>query len=78
MPSCKHRLQYVNARIMYKILLLTYKWIHGNAPLYLQELIHKYKPKCNLRSSSKLLLVQSSSSTKSYGDRTFEISAAEL
>ena len=36
-----------------------------------------YKPKRNLRSSSKIVLVQSLSSTKSYGDRTFEISASE-
>ena len=34
----------VRYRIMYKILILTYKCIHGLAPLYLQELIQEYKP----------------------------------
>ena len=52
--------------------------IHGCAPLYLQELIQMYKPTCNLRSSSKQLLVQSLSSTKTYGLRAFQHSSAEL
>ena len=68
----------VKSRIMYKILLLTYKCIHGCAPLYLQELIQMYKPTRKLRSSSKQLLVQSSSSTKTYGLRAFQHSSAEL
>ena len=64
--------------LMYKILLLTYKCIHGCAPLYVQELIQMYKPTRKLRSSSKQLLVQSSSSTKTYGLRAFQHSSAEL
>ena len=62
----------VKSCIKYKILLLTYKCIHGCAPLYLQELIQMYKPTRNLHSSSKQLLVQSSSSTKTYGLRAFQ------
>ena len=53
----------VRYRIMYKILILTYKCIHGLAPLYLQELIQEYKPTLNLRSSSKLKLVSATVST---------------
>ena len=53
----------VRYRIMYKILILTYKCIHGLAPLYLQELIQEYKPTRNLRSSSKLNLISATVST---------------
>ena len=48
------------------------------APLYLQELVQPYVPTRTLRSSSKLLLVKSTSSTITYGHRAFEISSAEL
>ena len=68
----------VKSRTMYKILVLTYKCIHGCAPLYPQELIQMYKPTRNLRSSSKQLLVQSLSSTKTYDLRAFQHSCAEL
>ena len=47
----------VKYRIIYKILLLTYKCLHGLAPDYLADLIQEYKPSRNLRSSSKLNLV---------------------
>ena len=53
----------VRYRIMYKILILTYKCIHGLAPLYLQELIQEYKPIRNLRSSSKLNLISATVSS---------------
>ena len=46
----------VNERIVFKILLLTHKCIHGSAPAYLRELIQLYKPQRTLRSSSTLLL----------------------
>ena len=68
----------IKSRIMYKILLLTYKSLHGLAPLYLQELIHEYKPTRNLRSTSQFLLVTPSVSTQSYGQRSFTSAAAEL
>ena len=56
----------------------SYKCILGCAPLYLQELFQMYKPTRNLRFSSKQLLVQTSSSTKTYGLRAFQHSSAEL
>ena len=43
----------VKYRIMYKILLLVYKCLHDSAPIYLQELIKKYQPTRNLRSSTQ-------------------------
>ena len=68
----------VTYRIMYKILVLTYKCIHELAPIYLQELIEEYKPSRNLRSSSQLNLVSTSVSTLSYGNRSFRKASAEL
>ena len=68
----------VRYRIMYKILILTYKCIHGLAPLYLQELIQEYKPTRNLRSSSKLNLIFATVSTLTYGHRSFYKASAEL
>ncbi|PIK54068.1 hypothetical protein BSL78_09049 [Apostichopus japonicus] len=47
----------VKQHINFKILLLTFKCIHGLAPVYLQNLIRDYTPRCCLRSSSKSLLV---------------------
>ena len=68
----------VKYRIMYKILILTYKCIHGAAPIYLQELIQEYKPCRNLRSSSQFNLVSTCVSTLSYGHRSFRKASADL
>ena len=68
----------VKYRIMYKTLVLTYKCIHGFAPVYLQELVQLYQPTRHLRSSSKSLLVSTSTSTVSYGKRAFISSSSEL
>ena len=43
--------------IMYRILLLTYKCIHGIASISLRELIKEYIPARTLRSSSQLRLL---------------------
>ena len=67
----------VKYRIMYKILLLTYKCLHGTAPIYLQELIQRYTPSRNLRSATQSRLTCSSSSTQ-YGQRSFSVCATEL
>ena len=63
---------------MYKILILTYKCIHGAVPIYLQELIQEYKPCRNLRSSSQFNLVSTCVSTLSYGHRSFRKAYADL
>ena len=68
----------VKYRITYKILILTYKCIHGAAPIYLQELIQEYKPCRKLRSSSQFNLVSTCVSTLSYGHRSFRKASADL
>jgi len=66
----------VRYRILFKILLLTYRCIHGTAPEYLVDLITFYSPQRALRSSSHHLLVVPKTRTKSFGERTFTYAAA--
>jgi hypothetical protein len=65
-------------RIEYKILLLTFKALHGMAPGYIQDLIKVSKKSRCLRSNTlKLLEVPKTNSVK-YGDRTFAYAAPTL
>ena len=65
----------VEKRIIFKILLLTYKALHSQAPIYISELLVPYKPARTLRSSSALLLKQHKYNLKNYGYRQFQVSA---
>ena len=69
----------VKYRVMFKILLLTYKALNDQAPDYLKELLNQYTPgRCNLRSSGKSLLVIPRSRLVSSGDRSFRVAAPAL
>ena len=69
----------IHKRTIYKLLLLTYKAVHGMLPVHIAENILLYKPSYNTRSSSKLLLDYTrKSSTKFYGDRAFATAAPTL
>lgn len=71
----------IKDRIAFKLLLITFKAIHGLAPSYLCELITIYVPQRTLRSSSQLLLSLPSTrevSTQYYGSRAFSIAAPTL
>lgn len=68
----------VNQRINYKILLLTYKALNGQAPSYITELLEPYAPTRNLRSSSKNLLKIPPVKLVSYGHRCFSFAAPSL
>ena len=65
-------------RIIFKILLFTFKALNGLAPSYLSDLVKFYVPERDLRSSSQKLLAVPFSKTKSYGDRAFSICAPKL
>ena len=65
----------VEKHIIFKILLLTYKALHIQAPTYISELLVPYKPARTLRSSSALLLKQHKYNLKNYGYRQFQVSA---
>ena len=68
----------VQERIMFKILLLTYKTVNGSAPSYLSELVSSYTPSRSLRSSSKNLLCRRKTKLLQYGGRSFFSAAPKL
>ena len=66
----------ISARIAYKILLLTYKALHGLSATYLAELL-QHVPGRQLRSAGHEKLFEPFTRNR-YGDRAFSRSAARL
>ena len=67
----------VRKRIDYKILLLTYKALNGEAPVYLSELLQPYEPPRTLRSADQLRLTEKRT-VSTLGDRAFAAAAPKL
>ena len=71
----------ISERILFKILLITYKAVHGHAPNYIKRLIKFKKPgKYNLRSNSDNLLLEIEK-VKTYttlGDHAVQVPAPKL
>lgn len=61
----------VEFRVQFKILVITYRALHGQAPLYIQDLLHKNSPGRLLRSSGLDLLLVPRTRLKTKGDRAF-------
>ena len=68
----------VEQRIIFKMLLFTFKALNNLCPSYISYFLETYKPTSSLRSSSRNLLVIPRSKLKSYGDRAFSVSAPQL
>ncbi len=68
----------VRFRIDFKIILLTYKALHGLAPVYMTELLTVYTPRSNHRSSDSGLLTISITCLRSMGDQAFFSVAPKL
>ena len=68
----------VKARIQFKILLITFKAIHGLAPKYLCDLLTFKSSLYNLRSSGSILLSMPAVRSKTLGDRAFMVAAPRL
>lgn len=68
----------VHSRIVYKILLLTFKALHGEAPSYLVELLVPYVPTRQLRSSNAQCISIPRTRLRTYGDRAFSKAAPAL
>ena len=68
----------VRQRISFKILVTTFKIVHGLAPAYLKDTVTIKKHSRSLRSSDSISLVQPRFNTQSYGGRSFSYSAALL
>jgi hypothetical protein len=65
-------------RIIFKILLIAYKALHGIAPPYIADLITAYVPKRNLRSATSNQLVVPAYNLRTCGYRSFSCSAPLL
>lgn len=68
----------VKYRIVFKILLYTFKILNNLAPSYLIDLLNLYIPTRALRSSNQGLLMQPMSRLKTKGDRAFAFAAPKL
>ena len=63
----------VSKRIDYKIATIVHKCIHGNAPPYIKELIHRVPFRRSLRSASDTtILIKPRKKLITYGERSFE------
>ena len=65
----------VEKRIEFKILLITYKNIHGQSADYQKPLIEMYQLSRTLRSASRSLLCPQKAKTENYGCRAFSFMA---
>ena len=68
----------VRQRIVFKILLYTFKALHGATPTYLTELISPYVPRRALWSADQPLLEQPTHKLKLIGLRAFSVCAPYL
>ena len=67
----------VSKRIVYKILVITYKTLHYSSPRYLHQILKCHVPVRNLRSASQLQLFVPKTNT-SWGDRAYANVAPKL
>ena len=68
----------VKFRIRYKMMLLCFKVLNGEAPKYLTAMLIPYKPSRTLRSATKSLLVEPTSRLKQFGERAFSVAGPKL
>ena len=68
----------IQTRVKFKILLITFKALHGRAPVYIKDKIIRYQPVRELRSSHMNLLVPCKFNSKSYGRLAFSVAAPYL
>ena len=68
----------VSFRVHFKILVLTYRALHGQAPKYISDLVSRYVPGRALRSADQGLLEVPFSRLKTKGDRAFQVIAPTL
>ena len=68
----------IEARITYKIALMTYRAINLSGPSYLSDLISIYTPTRSLRSSADTLTLTPPSTNRSFGERSFSFAAPSI
>ena len=67
----------VRQRITFKILTITWKVLHGQAPSYIRELLHPYVPSRELRSTNQSQLTVPKY-YHAYGKRAYAVAAPIL
>ena len=65
----------VESRIIFKVILITFKILHGLSPAYLSSLLQEHYPSRCLRSSSKSLLTVPTMNSVTCGERAFSFCA---
>ena len=65
----------IKQRIEYKLLVLTWKALHNQAPGYISDLVIPLAHCRTLRSNNQMLLEVPRTKLKSYGDRAFSVAA---
>ena len=68
----------ITKRCQFKILTMTYKESHHNAPTYICDMLNWYQPDRTLRSASTTWLVPNRNITIRYGRRLLDIASAAL
>ena len=68
----------VHFRIIFKILLLTYKALNGLAPDYIRDLLAFNISGPTLKSSNNRLLDEPRANLKTFGERAFSVAAPRL
>lgn len=68
----------IKFRIDFKILILTFRALNGQAPKYIADLLCPYSPGRALRSSGQSLLMVPKTRYKTRGDRSFQAVAPRL
>ena len=59
-------------RVCFKVLVLTYRALHGQAPAYITDLLEWYEPSRTLRSANQGLLTIPHTNYVTKGDRAFQ------
>ena len=65
-------------RVDFKVLVLTFRALNGQAPKYLIDLVPRYEPERTLRSADQGLIKTTKTNLKTKGDRAFQAVAASL
>ena len=68
----------VKRRLEYKVIVHTFKALHGGSPDYICDLIDQYRPSRSLRSQRTISLRVPLTRTALYGDKQFGKAAATL
>ena len=68
----------VKFRVQFKVLVLTFRALHGQAPGYLSDLVSRYEPRRTLRSAELGLLKVPNTRLITKGDKAFQAIAPRL